>query len=380
MPSAQDRFAEKLLPALKATGESGDVEDAPGLFAITHGGGRRNLRNAVSRYTKAGYLQRSLLLGFILPLLQCASSSPKPRIPLPPWALEDCVERDGTFVFSGTGYASSEAEAAQRAVLAAKKAAILCLFGGTIHAEIEIKSDSRTGSSVRDDTLIRLTSEQVSWQGFELVPGRIVITLDTHQAVVYAQYRWDKTLALSAKARMDAINADLERTRALKEQIAVQQRIMTEQSQKLAELERQERELAALRDQAEAAAARIVKMGQAQGARNDSIRVVLSKVYCGMTLAQLAAFLGPPEESAVTVAPNSGVGCDNTGYSRETQYVWRHARWGEWTVEVQAPPGRSYCLRSPADAWEWAKTRNIVRMDSHMGQKPYRWPCSESAD
>jgi hypothetical protein len=290
-----------------------------------------------------------------------------PRESLPAWTLEDCVERDGVFYVTGVGAGTTRSDAGRSASRSARRSAVMCVFGASFVAELRVdeQASSKTSrgstetsgsSSVAERSRQSVSVEAVDWQGFELVPGRI-LTLDEGDAFrVHAQYGWRRDAAMQAKVQAQKLEDAAERSRALQAQSEAQSRIIHEQQSRLATIEAQERELQAVRDRTEAAARRIADLNRAQQDRNGSIKRVVEQLYCGVTFRDVVASLGPPEEWGLD---DSGVICT----------FFRGMRWAEyWLVEES-----SSCFDSPSEAKSFAMAMRIsgVRMKFGSGQTAY---------
>lgn len=223
-------------------------------------------------------------------------SAPRAVDNLPEWTLQDCVEREGAFLVVGMGQGASPSEAGRSAVLAARRSAVLCVFGASISTELETleTNDSSSGSErLRESVAV----ESVDWQGFELVPGHNLTLQDDRGFRVHAQYRWSRQEADVARSRARQLADAAERARALKAQVTAQGHVIEAQRQRLAELDAQEKELTALKDRADAASKRIASLAQAQGSKNSSVAKVVANLYCGVTFGQVINALGKPDET-----------------------------------------------------------------------------------
>ena len=250
-------------------------------------------------------------------------------------AREDPLRREGAFLVVGMAEGATPSEAGHAAVIAARRSAVLCVFGASISAELD-SLETNDSSSGTERIRQSIAVESVDWQGFELVAGHSLTLQDEHGFRVHAQYRWSREQAEAARSRARELAAAAERARALKVQVATQGRMIEAQRERLAELDHQQQELAALKDRADAAAVRIASWSAEQSSKNASVAKAVAKLFCGITFQQVIDSLGEPDE----LKTESPFGSCIFGASM---------RWAEFVLK----PSDTYCARSDQDASQW---------------------------
>ena len=100
--------------------------------------------------------------------------------------------------------------------------------------------------------------------------------LNNERSKVYAQYQWSSIAISAEKERLDKLASQIAETKAKEREIEVQSRVIRQQKQQLETLDRQGRELAALKTESEKAVARLRQIKQARAAEQASIANVIS--------------------------------------------------------------------------------------------------------
>ena len=233
-------------------------------------------------------------------------------VPAPEWTLRDCVETAGVFHFVGYGEGEDQDAALRAANLKARQGALVCIFGGRYSIGGEV-NENETKVSVSSRISMSLDVEQVEWQGFTFVRAFFSVPSRTR---IFVEYTWDTKEAKNSKARFDKLKAQLDKTKALQDQVAIKSKLIADQQEELDKLKIQERQLREISGQMERAQQFMLTMRKTENTKNASIRGVMNKIYCGMTMGQLIDLIGHPEE-----------GADDACY--------KQIRWGEFVVSSE---------------------------------------------
>jgi hypothetical protein len=247
------------------------------------------------------------------------ASSPK----TPQWTSEDCVEKDGVYFFVGYGEGANKSSAIGHALIASRQNALSCLFGGTIVSTVSVNQDAEN-ITYTSKTDVILDYSHVNWSGYTIVPGRTFLVPDDH-AKIYAQYRWPLIDVEKERSRLDLLSKQITETAALKKEVATKQELIVDQKSQLAELKRQELELASIKSASDKAVARLAGMRQSQKEKSHDIKKVIDSLYCGITIRQFTELFREPDKVEL-VATN--------GYNELINYV--SFLWGQFQIRVDA--------------------------------------------
>jgi hypothetical protein len=239
----------------------------------------------------------------------------------PHWTIEDCVEKDGVYFFVGYGEGANKSSAIGHALIASRQNALSCLFGGTITSTVSVNQDAKN-ITYNSKTDVILDYSHVNWSGYTIVPGHTFLVPDNH-AKIYAQYRWPVIDVEKERSRLDLLSKQITETAALKKEVATKQELIDDQKIQLAELKRQESELASIKSASDKAVARLAGMRQSQKEKSQDIKKVIDGLYCGVTIRQFTELFREPDKVEL-VASN--------GYNELINYV--SFLWGEFQIRV----------------------------------------------
>lgn len=228
-----------------------------------------------------------------------AASAPKVELPpgvvLPPWTSEDCVKLNGSYFFVGYGEGPNSSAAARNAMLASRQNALVCLFGGTITSTISIR-ENETKATYESSTELKLDYSAVNWSGYSIVSGKTFF-IDNAHSRLYSQYRWSEADIAKERSRLDGLAKKIEETNAMKQEIAIKENVIKEQKTQLAELQRQENELRAIKEASNRAAAKLLNLKKARDSKQNDMMKIIHRLYCGVTIAQLIDLYREPDKT-----------------------------------------------------------------------------------
>ena len=213
---------------------------------------------------------------------------------LPEWISEDCTKKNGYFYFVGYGEGSNASSAARNALLGSRQNALICLFGGTITSTVSIRetNEKATYDSATD---LKIDYSFVNWAGYDAVAGK-TFYIDSSHSKIYIQYKWNETEIAKEKTRLDTLAKKVEETNAMKQEISLKENVIKEQKERLAELQRQEGELARLKEASDRAAATLTNMRNAHNQKETDMHKIIANLYCGVTVEKLIEIFREPDE------------------------------------------------------------------------------------
>jgi hypothetical protein len=256
----------------------------------------------------------------------------RPGVDLPKWITEDCFKHGPSYLFVGYGEGPNSSAAVRNALISSRQNALTCLFGGTIASNIAI-SETNTTAQYESKTELTLNYSHVNWSGYEAVPGKSM-HVPGDQTRIYVQYRWGTTEIEKERARLDKLSKEIEETKALKVEVGLKENLIQEQKARLADLDRQQQELAQIRSASDRAVQRLKQLNASREEKGQDILKVIDNLYCGITVGKMIELFREPD-SAEAVA---------TGEYRYVSYV--AFSWDQYQVRV----GYEY-IRSKLGDW-----------------------------
>lgn len=213
---------------------------------------------------------------------------------LPKWVSEDCVKKKDNYYFVGYGEGQNSASASRNALISSRQNALTCLFGGTITSSISIREDNKT-LEFDSTTDLELDYSFVNWAGYQQVGDR-AHALNDSRTKVYIQYQWSSVAISSEKQRLDKMASQIAETKAKEQEIQIQSQVIRRQRQQLETLNRQAQELASLKTESEEAVFRLQQINENRNEKKESIVNVISNLYCGITIEELARIFREPDK------------------------------------------------------------------------------------
>ena len=213
---------------------------------------------------------------------------------LPKWVSEDCIKKNDNYYFVGYGEGQNSAVASRNALISSRQNALTCLFGGTITSSISIREDNET-LKFDSKTDLQLDYSFVNWAGYQQVNDRSH-ALTEDRTRVYIQYQWSSLAISSEKQRLDKMASQIAETKAKEQEIQIQSQMIRRQKQQLETLNRQAQELASLKTESEQAVFRLKQINENRSKKKASISTVISNLYCGITIDELASVFREPDK------------------------------------------------------------------------------------
>ena len=276
------------------------------------------------------------------------SDEMKPIIDLPKWALEDCFKQGDSFLFVGYGEGQNSSSAVRNALISSRQNALTCLFGGTIASNIVI-SETNLSVQYSSKTELALNYSHVNWSGYEALPGKTIV-VPGNLTRIYVQYRWRSSDIDKERIRLDKLAKEIEETKALKVEVGLKENLIQEQKTRLAELDRQSRELEEMKSASDKAVQKLQKIKLVKAEKSREILNVIENLYCGITIGKMIELFREPD-SAEAVATGGTQLLDHVAFS-----------WDQYQVRV----GYSY-IRSKIGRWPRAGEMDSRVIDISKG-------------
>lgn len=240
-----------------------------------------------------GVPRASLILALAAPIF-FADAVFAAKEKLPRWVSEDCIKKNDNYYFVGYGEGQNSAAASRNALISSRQNALTCLFGGTITSSISIREDNET-LTFDSKTDLELDYSFVNWAGYQQVNDRSH-ALTEDRTKVYIQYQWSSLAISSEKQRLDKMASQIAETKAKEQEIQIQSQVIRRQKQQLETLNRQAQELASLKTESEQAVFRLQQINENRSKKKASITSVISNLYCGITIDELARVFREPDK------------------------------------------------------------------------------------
>lgn len=281
----------------------------------------------------------------------CATAPEQPTKPttkkkvkrvLPTWVQDTCKKTKNGYLMVGYGEGNSLATATRQALISSRGDALLCVFGGTYSATTTVQ-DTNTTSSIQARTQVSFKYKSVNWSGFTKTATPMFFTRNGKNGV-YVQYFWTIAAIDEERRRIDALNRQIEKNRAIKEQIKVKDKLIEEQKETLQAIELQEKELRGLEEKTKKALLTLNKLQSKKKHRDKNLKLVIDRLECGTSIHDLMDVIGDPDE-----------------------YI-------EDTCEIKASYGK-FVVHTHNCKTDSLETAAITRVYSNHGNKNYKIVC-----
>jgi hypothetical protein len=256
----------------------------------------------------------------------------RPDIDLPKWTTEDCFKQGSSYLFVGYGEGPNSSAAVRNALISSRQNALTCLFGGTIASNIAI-SETNTTAQYESRTELNLNYSHVNWSGYEAIPGK-TLHVPGELTRIYVQYRWGNAEIEKERGRLDKLSKEIEETKALKVEVGLKENLIQEQKSRLADLDRQSRELEQIKSASDKAVQKLKQIKTNREEKSRDILKVIDNLYCGITVGKMIELFREPD-TADAVATGGSRLIDHVAFSWDQYqvrvgYEYIRSKLGEW--------------------------------------------------
>ena len=215
----------------------------------------------------------------------------------------DCSSDTSYYFFIGNGVGASPTAATQGAMLDARKNAIMCLFGGSISYDANIRGSNHSLETA-SSTSVSLTAEDVDWSAFELLASEDTEANGSFTSTL--RFRWSKRAITKIKATRDIVRKEKQKSRALEKVITAADRkaadreaLIVAQEQELAAMRRHQFALLSAAARSDKVVAELEKRKREQSELDQQWLNMVLRFGCGVTLTELKSLLGSPDSIEV---------------------------------------------------------------------------------
>ncbi len=231
----------------------------------------------------------------------CQSSPPKanlkeitgPDVSLPLWSSDNCSIADEKYHFVGFGEGKNAVEAIANALIDSRYNALACVLGGVLTSTLKLE-ESLTDTKMTSQREFSLNSGNVNWDGYTQVSSRTFFA-NRSLTKVYVQYSWPISKIEREKTRLSNLNAQIENTKALANEVKLKERLIDEQQKRINELADQEERLKNIRNVADRAVAKMKAISKNQISEGAEVKKIMSTIKCGLTVGQLIESYKDPD-------------------------------------------------------------------------------------
>ncbi len=224
-------------------------------------------------------------------------SSQKPEIAHPAWVTENCAIVGDKYYFVGFGEGNNAVNAIANALIDSRHNALACVFGGVLTSAVTVE-ENLNDAKMTSHKDFSLSSNNVNWDGYTPAPAKTFFA-DHSLTKVYVQYEWPISKLEKEKVRIAKLNEQIEKTKALANEVQLKEQLIDEQRQKIKELAAQEEMLKSIQNEADKAVARLGTLSSYQKNEGLEVKKVISSLTCGITVGQFIQNFRSPDRVVI---------------------------------------------------------------------------------